>query len=71
MKHFEVEGQGASGVIMMLGKKNVALKAQLSFDGVALVVDNLLRRAKVELEGTILRDGTNSVLLLFTFKSTI
>ncbi|KAH7711401.1 hypothetical protein AAVH_21305 [Aphelenchoides avenae] len=56
VKPFEVVGQGAMGVVMMLGKKNVALKVQLTFEGVADVVDKLLRRAKVELEGTLLRD---------------
>lgn len=59
VKHFEVEGKGATGVVMLMGKKNVAVKVQLSYDGASLVVDNVLRRAKLELEGTMLRDGTN------------
>lgn len=63
MKPFDVDGQGAVGVVMMLGKRNVALKVQLTFDGVEDVAEKLLRRAKVELEGTLLRDGKRCVLM--------
>ncbi|KAH7728988.1 JmjC domain containing protein [Aphelenchoides avenae] len=69
VKHFEVEGKGATGVVMLMGKKNVAVKVQLSYDGASLVVDNVLRRAKLELEGTMLRDDALRYTMVTTDSS--
>ncbi|KAH7706364.1 hypothetical protein AAVH_26412 [Aphelenchoides avenae] len=71
VKPFDVDGQGAVGVVMMLGKRNVALKVQLTFDGVEDVAEKLLRRAKVELEGTLLRDEALKFTMVTTDASKV